>query len=63
MRFAKHLVKIGDDFRRNFLDSADEQDKTVMEEDWTEMKVKFCLNFFALLCFFSFFFQFDSWNN
>jgi hypothetical protein len=39
MRFSKDLRDIGDNFRENFLDSADEKDKTVLEEDWTKMKV------------------------
>jgi hypothetical protein len=38
MVFAKHLRDIGDDFRREFLDSTDEEDGTVLQ-DWTEMEV------------------------
>lgn len=39
MRFSKALRDIGDEFRRKFLDSTDEEDKTVLEDDWTKMKV------------------------
>lgn len=39
MRYAKELRKIGDEFREKFLDSTDERDKTVMDEDWTKIKV------------------------
>ncbi|XP_062580232.1 GDP-fucose protein O-fucosyltransferase 2-like [Saccostrea cucullata] len=39
MVFAKHLRDIGDEFRRENLDSTDEDDKTVLE-DWTKMKRK-----------------------
>ncbi|XP_071100851.1 GDP-fucose protein O-fucosyltransferase 2-like [Haliotis cracherodii] len=38
MVFAKHLKKIGDDFRGKHLDSTDVADKTVMNEDWTKNK-------------------------
>lgn len=38
MVFAKHLRDIGDEFRRENLDSTDPEDKTELE-DWTKMKV------------------------
>ena len=38
--FAKHLRDIGDDFRRKHLDSTDEGDTTVWDDDWTRMKVR-----------------------
>ncbi|XP_077993934.1 GDP-fucose protein O-fucosyltransferase 2-like [Glandiceps talaboti] len=38
MRFAKHLRDIGDEFRKEYLDSDDERDKTVLADDWREMK-------------------------
>lgn len=38
MVFAKHLRNIGDEFRRENLDSTDPDDKTELE-DWTKMKV------------------------
>ena len=38
MVFAKHLRDLGDTFRKEFLDSTDEADKTVLD-DWTKMKV------------------------
>jgi len=41
MRFAKHLRDIGDDFRRQQLDSDDVRDKTVLDEDWRKMEVGF----------------------
>lgn len=40
MRFAKHLRDISDTFRKEHLDSTDEGDKTIVEEDWRSMKVK-----------------------
>lgn len=39
MVFAKHLRIIGDNFRAKYLDSADDADNTVYNEDWTRMKV------------------------
>ena len=39
MRFSKALRDLGDEFRRKFLDSTDEKDKTVLEEDWKKMTV------------------------
>ncbi|XP_005111664.1 GDP-fucose protein O-fucosyltransferase 2 [Aplysia californica] len=38
MRFAQQLRDIADDFRREFLDSTDEKDETVLDDDWTQMK-------------------------
>ncbi|RUS69404.1 hypothetical protein EGW08_022835, partial [Elysia chlorotica] len=38
MRFSKQLRSIADKFRSEFLDSTDEEDKTVMEESWKNMK-------------------------
>ncbi|XP_076339573.1 O-fucosyltransferase 2 isoform X2 [Tachypleus tridentatus] len=40
MRFAKHLHKIGDEFRRKFLNSSDETDGTPLHDDWQMMKTK-----------------------
>ncbi|XP_053733377.1 GDP-fucose protein O-fucosyltransferase 2 isoform X2 [Synchiropus splendidus] len=40
MVFAKHLRLIGDDFRASYLNSTDEGDNTIYNEDWTRMKVK-----------------------
>ncbi|XP_041057187.1 GDP-fucose protein O-fucosyltransferase 2 isoform X2 [Carcharodon carcharias] len=40
MVFAKHLRIVGDEFRATYLNSTDELDKTVYDEDWTRMKVK-----------------------
>ncbi|GFN98351.1 GDP-fucose protein o-fucosyltransferase 2 [Plakobranchus ocellatus] len=38
MRFSKKLREIGDAYRAEFLDSIDEQDKTVLTDSWTDMK-------------------------
>ncbi|XP_073502661.1 GDP-fucose protein O-fucosyltransferase 2 isoform X2 [Phyllobates terribilis] len=38
MVFAQHLRIVGDEFRANFLESNDEDDKTVFSEDWTKVK-------------------------
>ncbi|XP_064608474.1 GDP-fucose protein O-fucosyltransferase 2-like isoform X2 [Liolophura sinensis] len=38
MVFAKHLKNLGDEFREKYLDSIDEKDKTVMEDDWTSVR-------------------------
>ncbi|CAG5119564.1 unnamed protein product [Candidula unifasciata] len=38
MRFAKHLRDIADNFRAEYLDSTDEGDKAIIEEDWQSMK-------------------------
>ena len=40
MRFAKHLRDIGDEFRKKELDSTDEKDQTVLDDDWRNMKVQ-----------------------
>ncbi|XP_061089395.1 GDP-fucose protein O-fucosyltransferase 2 isoform X2 [Conger conger] len=40
MVFAKHLRVIGDEFRAKYLNSTDESDRTVYDEDWTRMKAK-----------------------
>ncbi|XP_048454553.1 GDP-fucose protein O-fucosyltransferase 2 isoform X2 [Rhincodon typus] len=40
MVFAKHLRMAGDEFRATYLNSTDELDKTVYNEDWTRMRVK-----------------------
>lgn len=40
MRFSKELIKIGDDFRKNELNSDDISDRTEKLDDWTKMKVK-----------------------
>lgn len=39
MVFAKNLQSIAADFRKKYLDSEDEKDKTVMPDDWTKHKV------------------------
>ncbi|XP_056436215.1 GDP-fucose protein O-fucosyltransferase 2 isoform X2 [Gadus chalcogrammus] len=40
MVFAKHLRLIGDDFRAKYLNSTDDSDHTVYNEDWTRMKAE-----------------------
>ncbi|KAL8561615.1 hypothetical protein ACOMHN_001347 [Nucella lapillus] len=40
MRFSKALRDIGDEFRKEFLDSTDEKDNTVLDDDWTKMRRK-----------------------
>ncbi|XP_035267827.1 GDP-fucose protein O-fucosyltransferase 2 [Anguilla anguilla] len=40
MVFAKHLRIIGDEFRAKYLNSTDETDRTVYNEDWTRLKAK-----------------------
>ncbi|XP_070980005.1 GDP-fucose protein O-fucosyltransferase 2-like isoform X1 [Oncorhynchus clarkii lewisi] len=40
MVFAKHLRLLGDEFRAKYLNSTDEQDQTVYNEDWTLIKNK-----------------------
>ncbi|KAK7939644.1 hypothetical protein WMY93_002970 [Mugilogobius chulae] len=40
MVFAKHLRLIGDDFRKKHLNSTDEMDRTLYNEDWMRMKTK-----------------------
>ncbi|NXU63862.1 OFUT2 fucosyltransferase, partial [Horornis vulcanius] len=40
MVFAKHLRMVGDEFRKKYLQSTDEADRTQYKEDWTQMKVK-----------------------
>ena len=39
MRFSKALRDLGDEFRKKFLDSTDEKDNTVLEDDWRKMTV------------------------
>lgn len=39
MVFAKHLRLLGDEFRAKYLNSTDEQDQIVYNEDWTLIKV------------------------
>jgi len=36
MRFAKHLVKIADDYRANYLSSNDKDDDTLQHPDWNQ---------------------------
>ncbi|VDK21860.1 unnamed protein product [Anisakis simplex] len=38
MRYAKHLVEIGDKFRSEKLNSNDVSDKTVLDKSWVETK-------------------------
>lgn len=40
MRYNKELRRIGDEYRRDELDSDDERDGTVTPDDWREHKVK-----------------------
>uniref|UniRef100_A0AAZ3QIX7 GDP-fucose protein O-fucosyltransferase 2 n=1 Tax=Oncorhynchus tshawytscha TaxID=74940 RepID=A0AAZ3QIX7_ONCTS len=40
MVFSKHLRLLGDEFRAKYLNSTDEQDQTVYNEDWTRIKNK-----------------------
>ncbi|XP_057883969.1 GDP-fucose protein O-fucosyltransferase 2 isoform X2 [Melospiza georgiana] len=40
MVFAKHLRVVGDKFRKKYLQSTDEADRTQYKEDWTQMNVK-----------------------
>ncbi|PWA31215.1 hypothetical protein CCH79_00002911 [Gambusia affinis] len=40
MVFAKHLRLIGDDFRAKYLNSTDDTDRTLYNENWTRMKSK-----------------------
>ncbi|XP_075685813.1 GDP-fucose protein O-fucosyltransferase 2 [Rhinoderma darwinii] len=40
MVFAQHLRIVGDEFRANFLQSNDEDDKTIFHEDWRKVKQK-----------------------
>lgn len=39
MRFSQKLQKLADDFRKDYLDSDDVRDRTVMDPDWTQQKV------------------------
>lgn len=39
MRFSKELRDLADEFRKTYLDSFDEADNTVLDDDWTKMKV------------------------
>ena len=39
MRFSQHLRDVADAFRRRYLNSTDESDQTVLDKDWTSMKV------------------------
>lgn len=40
MVFAKRLRVVGGEFRKKYLQSTDEADRTQYEEDWTQMEVK-----------------------
>uniref|UniRef100_A0A0N4ZUE2 GDP-fucose protein O-fucosyltransferase 2 n=1 Tax=Parastrongyloides trichosuri TaxID=131310 RepID=A0A0N4ZUE2_PARTI len=40
MRYSKNLIEIGNLFRKNFLHSTDESDKTLMNSDWTKVTKK-----------------------
>lgn len=48
MRFAKHLRDIGDNFRREHLDSDDVKDKTLLDEDWRKMEVSLLFSYIVL---------------
>lgn len=39
MRFAKHLRDAANDFRKQHLGSTDDSDQTLVDDDWTTMKV------------------------
>lgn len=52
MVFAKHLRLIGDDFRKKQLNSTDEMDHTLYNEDWMRMKVRTGLIFYCQLIMF-----------
>ena len=39
MRFSQHLRDVADEFRRHYLNSTDENDKTVLDDDWSMVKV------------------------
>ena len=41
MVFAKHLRDIGDEFRKQELESMDESDNTIWDDDWTQMEVSY----------------------
>ena len=41
MRFSKHLRDVADEFRQEHLNSNDKLDKTILDPDWTKMKVCF----------------------
>jgi len=39
VRFSKSLIATADKFRKDYLDSDDERDLTVMDDDWTKQEV------------------------
>lgn len=41
MRFNKQLKTVAAEFRKTFLNSTDEEDKTILPDDWLEEKVIF----------------------
>lgn len=43
MRFANHLILIANQFRKEELNSTDEEDGTVMPSDWQHEQVIHCL--------------------
>lgn len=44
MRFSSHLIEAANEFRAKYLDSNDFDDKTVLDDNWTIVKVKLILN-------------------
>lgn len=46
--FAKHLRVVGDEFRKKYLQSTDEADRTQYKEDWTQMKVNILNTLFPI---------------
>lgn len=39
MRFAERLRTIGNEFREKYLDSNDEKDNTILDDNWKNMRV------------------------
>lgn len=40
MRFASALIKIGNKFRQEYLNSSDDADNTILTDDWQKMKIE-----------------------
>ncbi|XP_023240555.1 GDP-fucose protein O-fucosyltransferase 2-like isoform X1 [Centruroides sculpturatus] len=40
MRFASTLIEIGNKFRREYLNSSDDTDKTILDDDWQKVKAR-----------------------
>jgi peptide-O-fucosyltransferase len=41
MRYASHLIDIANEYRQSILNSNDQNDRTVIDNDWTKMKVDY----------------------